>query len=152
MICFVKNVAGQNSDKLSKAFSQCVIKIHFKMLIYLMEKHWRKVLTRSDSSLQQDWDWGYISGSLTRAGAWELQPSHSWGGWVTLVPLPRLSLPLTCRAHLLTHILLFREWSSHWICLHTLCDPPHFFPVHSGVKPSTPVKSTWRFSAFQTFM
>jgi len=44
MICFVKNVAGQSSDKLSKAFSRCVIKIHFKMLIYLTEKHWRKVL------------------------------------------------------------------------------------------------------------
>lgn len=68
MICFVKNAAGQNSDKLSKAFSRCVIKIHFKMLIYWMEKHWRKVLTRSDSSLQQGWNRGYISGPWPELG------------------------------------------------------------------------------------
>ena len=132
----------------SKAFSRCVIKIHFKMLIYLMEKHWRKVLpevTAAAAGLRpRPHKW-----SSTRAGAGELQSSHRWGGRVTLVPPPRLSLPLTYRAHLLTHILLlFREWSSHWTCLHALCDPPQFFPVPSGVKPSTPVKSTRRFFGF----
>ena len=151
MICFVKNVAGQSSNwvkpflsVLSKFTSRCL----FTWWKNTGGKCYQKWQQPAAGLRPRPHKW-----SSTRAGAWELQPSHSWGGRVTLVPPPRLSLPLTCRAHLLTHILLLpREWSSQWTCLHALCDPPRFFPVPSGVKPSTPVKSTRRFSAFQTFM
>lgn len=130
-------------DKTVKPFLGVLSKIHFKMLIYLMEKHWRKVLpkvTAAAAGLRpRPHKW-----SSTRAGARCSQVTGGVDEWPC--PPPRLSLPSPGAPA--DHILLLLR-SSRWTCPPRPLRSTPVLPCSWWCQTFHPIKSTLHFSAFR---